>query len=112
MRKRKDDLGYLQIRRAPPAPRNILARRILWRHGIPERRCRRRGRALGACPSPGARLAGARRGLPRWYTQDGDLIATSPDGSVAVETQVKTATTNGKIRWQKPGREQVRRLSR
>jgi hypothetical protein len=41
-------------------------------------------------------------------TQDLDLTATSPDGSVAVEIQVKTTTTDdGRIRWQKPGRGQV-----
>jgi hypothetical protein len=40
-------------------------------------------------------------------TQDLDLIATSPDGCFAVECQVKTTTTDGKIRWQKPGRAQV-----
>jgi hypothetical protein len=37
---------------------------------------------------------------------DLDLIATSPDGSVGVEFQVKTTTT-GEIKWQKPGREKV-----
>jgi len=38
-------------------------------------------------------------------TQDLDLVATSPDGSVAVEIQVNTITTDdGKIGRQKPGR--------
>jgi hypothetical protein len=40
-------------------------------------------------------------------TADLDLIATSPDGSVAVEFQVKTTTTAGEIKWQKPGREKI-----
>jgi hypothetical protein len=40
-------------------------------------------------------------------TPDLDLIATSPDGSVAVEFQVKTTTTAREIKWQKPGREKV-----
>jgi hypothetical protein len=40
-------------------------------------------------------------------TPDLDLTATSPDGSITVEIQVKTTTTDGKISWQKPGREQV-----
>lgn len=39
-------------------------------------------------------------------TPDLDLTATSPDGSVTVEFQVKT-TTDGDIRWKKPGREKV-----
>ena len=40
-------------------------------------------------------------------THDLDLIATSPTGSFALECQVKTTTTEGKIRWQKPGRAQL-----
>jgi hypothetical protein len=41
-------------------------------------------------------------------TKDLDLIATSPDGSVVVDIQVKASTSgDGRIHWQKPGRERV-----
>jgi hypothetical protein len=65
----------------------------------------------------GEHLARVRLQTLGWQVPDGDflggntpnldLIATSPDGSVVVEFQVKTTTTDGKIRWQKPGRENV-----
>lgn len=88
------------------SPGMSLARRTLWRHGIPERTCRIRGRVPDARTPGNARLEGARRGLPQRQHPDLDLTATSPDGSVTVEFQVKT-TTDGDIRWKKPGREKV-----
>ena len=41
-------------------------------------------------------------------TEDLDLIATSADGTVTIEVQVKTTTAaDGRISWQKPGRPNV-----
>jgi hypothetical protein len=39
--------------------------------------------------------------------KDLDLVATSPDGAVVVEFQVKTNTSGGKVHWAKPGRAEV-----